>query len=140
MITVGAASMMVSKVDLIRTRVLAEAAAACSSRASSPTSSLDHPELVGLQPGEVEQVVDQPLEPAHLLVDRDQRIVHVFGLDHAFGNRLDVAGDGGQRRTQLVGDPHQEIALQLVDLAQAVDHPLEPGGQGTQLVVGGVLR
>ena len=52
--------------------------------------------------------------------------------------RLDVARDRGHRRPQLVRDAHQEVALQLVHLAQPVDHALEPLRQLPQLVVAGV--
>ena len=90
-----------------------------------------------LEAGQVEQVADQPVEPAHLLVHGGQRLVEVVGPDDALGQRLDVAGDGGERRAQLVRHPHQEVALELVDLAQAVDHALEAGRQRAELVVGG---
>ena len=97
------------------------------------------PELVRLEPGQVEQVADQPVEPAHLLVHGLERLVELVGADHALGDGLDVARDGGERRPQLVGDAHQEVALELVDLAQPVDHALEPGGELAQLVVGVAL-
>ena len=114
-------------------------AAARSSSASRPDLLAHDPELVRLQPRQVEQVADEPVEPAHLLVHRGQRALQVVRADHALGERLDVAGDGGERRAQLVGDAHEEVALELVDLAQAVDHALEPRRELAQLVVGGAL-
>ena len=98
-----------------------------------------HPELVRLEAGEVEQVADEPVEPAHLLVHGLERLVELSRADDALGDGLDVAGDGCERRSQLVGDSHEEVALELVDLAQAVDHALEPGGELAELVVGVAL-
>ena len=94
---------------------------------------------MGLEPGQVEQVADQPVEPAHLLVHGLERLVELVGADHALGHGLDVARDRGERRPQLMGDAHQEVALQLVHLAQAVDHALEPGRELAELVVGVAL-
>ena len=137
--TVGAPSIGVVEVDVDGPRLLAERPGGLLEQRLEPHLLAHHPELVRLEAGQVEQVADEPVEPAHLLVHGLQRLVELVGADDALGDGLDVAGDGGERRAQLVGDAHQEVALELVDLAQAVDHPLEPGRQLAELVVGVAL-
>ena len=66
----------------------------------------------GIEPGQVEQIVDDPLEPLRLDAD------HVHGLlarrrrrrEVGQGQRLGVAADRGQRRAQLVRHVGQQLA------------------------------
>ena len=137
--TVGAPSIGVVEVDVDGPGLLAERARGLLEQRLEPDLLAHDPELVRLEAGQVEQVADQPVEAAHLLVHGLERLVELVGADHALGDGLDVARDGRERRPQLVRDAHQEVALELVDLAQAVDHALEPGGELAELVVGVAL-
>ncbi len=66
-------------------------------------------EAVGVEPGQVEQVLDQPLEAAGLGADDGGGRLGVVGgaVEHGVG----VAADRGERRAQLVGDRQQELAF-----------------------------
>ena len=92
-------------------------------------------ELARLETGEVEQVADQPLQAAGLREhDLERRLALVLAVDHAVGDRLDVALDGGQRRAQLVRDAHQEVALVLARLLELARHLLEAVRELAELV------
>ena len=56
-------------------------------------------------------------------------------LDQAVADRIDVTVDRGQRRAQLVGDRHQELALSLLRRGEAGGHVSEPLGQLADLVL-----
>ena len=49
--------------------------------------------------------------------------------DDALAQRADVAADRGQRRAQLVRDRHQEVALELLGLAEPRGHLAEAVGE-----------
>ena len=68
-------------------------------------------EPVGVQPGQVEQVLHQSLEAAGLGADHGGGRRRVVGgpVDH----RVGVAADRGERRAQFVGDGEEELALLL---------------------------
>ena len=75
--------------------------------ATWPTTAARRPvagrgEAVGVQPGQVEQVLDQSLETTSLAADDGPPLGRIVGrpVDH----RLGVAPDRGQRRPQLMGD------------------------------------
>ena len=92
-------------------------------------------ELARLETGEVEQVADQPLQAAGLRKhDLERRLPLVLAVDHAVGDRLDVALDGSQRRAQLVRDAHQEVALVLARLLELARHLLEAVRELAELV------
>ena len=95
------------------------------------------------QPGEVEEVADQPLEPMRLALDH---LAGAVGRDDAVGEPLGVAADRGQRRLQLVADGEEEGALgilravellrelveggrELAQLGRALDRELRPGSR-----------
>ena len=58
---------------------------------------------------------------------------HLVVGDDALAQRLDVAADRGQRRAQLVRDRHQEVALELLGLAEPRGHLAEPLGEQADL-------
>ena len=58
-----------------------------------------------VEPREVEEVADEPLEPLRLLHDDAGGLRHGH---HAVEERLAVAADRGERRLQLVADREQE--------------------------------
>ena len=80
-------------------------------------------ELPGLEPGQVEQVLDQALEAAGLAPDDAHGPGDVVG--GAVGDGVGVAPDRRQRGAQLVGHRQQELALETPGptevLAQGVD-------------------
>ena len=81
-------------------------------------------ERAGLRQGHGPQVVDEALHDARLLEDRAQMlgVGRVDAIDH----RLEVAGDDGQRRPELVADVGEERStLPLIDL-EPLDHRVEP--------------
>ena len=84
-------------------------------------------EAVGVQPGQVEQVLDQSLEAARLAADDGGCFRRVVGgpVDH----RLGVAADRGQRCPQLVGDGQEELAFLLPGPHQVGAHGVDRLGQ-----------
>ena len=72
-------------------------------------------ERAAAQPGEVEQVADEALEPARLAVDHRPRS---GGLEHPVLERLRVAADRGERCLQLVAHGEEERPLGLLGAAE----------------------
>ena len=87
-----------------------------------------------LQPGELEQVVDQPAQPLGLL-ERGAEVLGVGGHD-AVGEVLEQRGHRRERRTQLVGDGRDQVAALAVDGGEVLGHPVEGGGELADLVGG----
>ena len=54
-----------------------------------------------------------------VMISRNRRLSSA--LDVVFGQRLDVAADGGQRRAQLVRDVGDEVAADLIGAPQVGD-------------------
>ncbi len=75
------------------------------------------------------------LQPARLRADHLARAAHVLGRQDVVGEGLGVAGDGGQRCPQLVGDRQQEAALPVLGVRQLGGEGVERGGD-----VGDLLR
>ena len=70
-----------------------------------------------------------------------ERLLRRLGVgDDAFPQRGDVAADRGQRRAQLVGDGHQEVALELLGLREPRGHLAEPVGQVADLATARHVR
>ena len=67
-----------------------------------------HRELGTVHAREVEQVANEPLEPAALGADDARRLSR---LERALGEPFRVAADRGQRRLQLMADREQERTL-----------------------------
>src|SRR5690606_23855370 len=76
-------------------------------------------ELVSIDPGNVQQLVDQALHAVALLAQGNQgtRGLRSSFLDLA-RQHLSIAFDSRQRGTQLVGDNSEELVLELVQLDQ----------------------
>lgn len=91
--------------------------------------------LPGLQLGDVQHVLDETRQAAHLLRDNAQVVVLVFGRDGAVQHAVDKALDGGHGRAQLVSDIAHEAAAGLVDFFQAAGHGVKGLGQLGQLIV-----
>ena len=68
-------------------------------------------EVVRAEPREVEQVAHEAVQPLRLALHPSADLLHLRAGDDAVGERLGEAGDGGERRTQLVRHGHQEVAL-----------------------------
>jgi hypothetical protein len=69
----------------------------------------------GLEAREVEHLVDQPLEPVGVALERRHRAILgvVERPELSFDQQIEVADDRHQRRAQLVGDDRDELGLQL---------------------------
>ena len=89
-----------------------------------------HVERAAAQPGEVEEVADQPLEPVCLALDH---LTGALGRDDAVGEPLGVAADRGQRRLQLVADGEQEGALGVLRAVELLGELVEGGRELAQL-------
>ena len=88
-------------------------------------------ELPGVEPGQLEEVGHQPLEPAGLGLDDPRRPpagLLVVGRA-ALGHRLGVAPDRGQRGAQVVGDAHQEGPFEAAVAAQLGGHGVDRRGR-----------
>ena len=98
-------------------------------------------ELVRVEPREIEEVGDEPLEPARLRRDHvggpDAR---VHSLDGAVGDRLRVAADRRQRRAQVVRHAEQERALVAPRHVEVIRHRVDRVREAGELVVAHVRR
>ena len=84
---------------------------------------------------EVEHVPDEPLEPRRLVRhDVERRADELRVVHEPVTERVDVALDRGERRAELVGDRHQELALALLGRGQAGGHLVEALGEMRDLV------
>src|SRR5581483_9152213 len=72
-------------------------------------------EVGAVHPGEVEEILDEPLEPPRLGGDRRSRLARV---DDSVLDRLRVATNRGERRLQLVADREEEVPLRLLRTLQ----------------------
>ena len=128
---VGAASTPSSAyVDLAPARLVAERVVRLLDEAS-------HVDLLGLDGEpvraelcEVEHVADEPLEPRRLVRDHVERGGDELRVvDEAVAEGVDVALDRRERRAQLMGDGHQELALALLGGREPRGHLVESLGQ-----------
>ena len=76
-----------------------------------------------LQPGELDDVPHQVLQPLRLVVDPRGKARDVLRAGNPLAHQLGIAGDGGQRGLELVGDVGGEL------LAHAVLPPVLLGEQ-----------
>ena len=91
---------------------------------------LEHREPFGVQLREVEHVADEPREAFRLVGDRVEG--HRPGflvLDEPLAQCRDVPANGGERRAKLVRDRHEEVALELLGLAEPAGHFAEALGE-----------
>lgn len=58
--------------------------------------------LVGIEPGQVEQVSDQPLQSRRLAPDDPTNLGDPIRGDDPVGQRLGIPADGGERSAQVV--------------------------------------
>ena len=80
---------------------------------------------------EVEHVADEPLEPDRLGGDDvERRALELGVVEEPVADRVDVPLDRGQRRSQLVRDRHQELALALLGRREPRRHLVEPLARG----------
>ncbi len=97
----------------------------------------------GIEPGQVEQIVDDPFEPLRLDADDVHGLLARPGRwrEVGQGQRLGVAADRGQRRAQLVGHVGQQLAPGPIGLDEGglagagfIGHAVERGRHGRHLV------
>ena len=63
------------------------------------------------QPGQVQQVLDEPVESLGLGTHRRPGARDILLRNDTIGKRLGIALDRGERRAELVRDRQQELAL-----------------------------
>ena len=63
-----------------------------------------------------------------------ETVARLLVLDEPLAQRRDMAADRGQRRAQLVRDRHEEVALELLRLAEPARHLAEAVGEQADLV------
>ena len=90
----------------------------------------------GLEPGQLEQVGDEPAQALGL----GEGAVEVLGVGRHDPVRevLQHGDHRGQRRAQLVRDGGDQVAALGVDQGQVAGHLVEDRGQPADLVGGGV--
>ena len=92
-------------------------------------------EVGGLQPGQRQQVADQPVQVLGLGEHRPAgALATVVRADHPVGERLGVPADRGQRGAQLVRDRQQELALPALAGGQRGGQPVQRVRQVGDLV------
>ena len=94
-----------------------------------------------LHPRKVEDVADEAREPVRLRADHpERRLLRLLVLRDPLAQRLDVPPDRGERRSQLVGDDHEEVALAPLRLGELVGHLGESLCEVADLVLRACLR
>ena len=81
-----------------------------------------------LQPGDDEELLDQPTEPLALALGRleERTLLLDVEVSRQLEQRLHVALDGGERRPELVRDDRDEVVLQTVRLPEMLQGVLQP--------------
>jgi len=87
-------------------------------------------ELPAHDPGDVEEVVDQPRLDERVPLDAVERLLHAFGRDVAGLEHAGPAHHGVQRRAQFMGDQGEELVL----------HPAGRFGRQARLALAGERR
>ena len=99
------------------------------------------PDGAGVEPGDLEQVLDQALEPGDVA---DQQVECSLGpLGHLVAtglHHLDAGGERHQRRPQLVADVAGEPGIAFDAVLQCLGHVVERGREELEVVVVGVLE
>ena len=134
--TTAGAGCAVTVIPALRARACQASAVAGDQRREVDVRDGD-PEVVGLEPGEGEQVGDVARHPVGLADQRRADLARVLGRHRPVGQALGVAAHRRQRRTQLVGDRQQEAPLPLlargegrIELAQGLGHRDDLGRAG----------
>ncbi len=95
----------------------------------------------GVEPGDLQQVLDESLEPGDI---GDQQVERRLGaLGHVVAaslHHLDAGGECHQRRAQLVADIAGESGVAFDAVLQRLGHVVERGRQQLQVVVVGVFE
>ena len=92
-------------------------------------------ELAALQPGELEQVVDQRAERAHVGSHADDVLAPQLAVDHVVVERVGEQPQRGHRRAQVVRDGGEQRPAQALLVVEPRHHGVDVGGQGRDLVV-----
>ena len=93
-----------------------------------------------VEPGQVEEVGDQPLEPARLGRDHLRGAQpRVLVVDGAVEHRLRVPADRGERSAEVVRHAQEEGTLVAARRVEPLGHRVDRPGEAAELVVGDVL-
>ena len=116
----------------LRARATGSAPAIASLTRSPSSDGLEaQPQDAGVDPGQLEEVVDHPHHPVDLGADLPVVALRVVG--HAVLERLGHRAHPGQRRAQVVRDPRDQLAARLLEPSLALARLGEPRLVGGQL-------
>ena len=102
---------------------------------SSSNAALHRPlELLRLQAGEVEEIVDQRAERAHVRVHAGGVLAPLGGLDDLVVDRGGEQAERGDRRAEVVRDGSEELAPHPLLAVQALDHRVDVAADVRDLV------
>ena len=110
-----------------------KAAAVWLTRSPQSTRAMSRENILGVQAGQVEQVLEEASQAPGLGPDHGGGRSDVVG--RAVGDGVGIADDRGQRGPELVGDREEELPFQVLRAAQAVAHGVDGIGQRRELGV-----
>ena len=91
-------------------------------------------ELAALQAGELEEIVDQGAEGAHVGADARRVVAAVLGVDEAVVDGVGQQPQGGDGGAQVVGDGGDEVASRPLLAVEPRHHGVDVGRQAGELV------
>ena len=91
--------------------------------------------LPGVEAGQVEQVLGEPLEPVDLLAHRLEELAPGRFVQLLVGHELEEAAQREERRSQLVRGVADELAPRALELREAQTHPVEGARELAELVL-----
>ena len=91
-------------------------------------------ELAALQSGELEEIVDQGAEGAHVGADARRVVAAVLGVDEAVVDGVGQQPQGGDRGAQVVGNGGDEVASRPLLAVEPRHHGIDVGRQAGELV------
>ena len=119
----------------------ARASATASTASAARSVSVRSSEDLAVQPGQLEQLGDQPAHPVGLLLDAAHRVRQLARPERALPVQLRVTADGRQRRPELVAGVGGELPYLLLGpqpgaegLLDPVQHRVDRPGQPADLL------
>ena len=94
----------------------------------------------GVEPRKVEQVRGQLRQARNLLPHRRHELALRLRVEILVGHQLQETAEGEERRAELVRGVRDELAPSMLQLGQALAHPLERGCELPDLVLARVLH
>ncbi len=92
-------------------------------------------ELAGLEAGQQHEIFDEPAQPSGLTSQHTGDPVGLGLIEVALFEHLGIAGDGGERRTEIMTHAEQELPLAALEIFELTGHLVERAGHGGHLVI-----